>query len=414
MVCNNYGRLSQFLQDERVNAYISYYRDCGIVESVVSSFAGELKVVGISLEGENQVVSTLTLAQMLKQRDPEVVIVLGGPWITQMRKVLRKEVKLLKDIDFLVPNKGEIPFVNLLEMLAEHQGRPRQIELEGVMSRGDNGYGDYTPVNVRLKAEDLPRPKVFALSAYMRPNVLPYESIRGCYWGKCKFCHHIPHYTRGYDAKSIDKIIWELHAYKRELNFDVMAFVDAAIPPKRLEAMARAFIKKKLDIRWACFCRIEKQFTPEIFKIAAQSDRVLKDCSKAGIYTTAGILNGMPSETEEDLQELMDFLDDIKSFTYLYPHLLKLERESEFYEKPGKFNIEIVPNPPDSRLSVYSDFIDHNSGITTRQCLKENNINKKWWWEHMGQYLDWKSKGARFCQPKVVSSPQAAAEVGIG
>ncbi len=425
LVCNNYSRLGAFLSDPRVNVPLAYYLERNIAPRLADAAPGKTRVVGITVEGENQAIGALTLARLIKARNERALIVLGGPWVTGLQRVLQHEGDLLKDIDFLIPNKGEIPLQLLLEAVAEADGVPAA-PIGGVLTRRGSSYGDPAPFESHLKAADLPAPDIFPLSSYMRTNVLPYESERGCYWGHCKFCHHIQHYTHAYNSKPIDKVIAELKAYRQQFPFDVVAFVDAAIPPRRIREVAEAFIRENIGLRWAGFSRIEKQFTPELFQLAASSGldvisfgvetasqrlaeyigkpmnpevarRVLEDCSNAGIYTTAGIMNGLPSETMEELQELWDFLDTIRPFTYLHPHLFRFEKGTDFYDHPERYGIEIVPNHPESRLSVYAEFIDRSGG-NSRQYIIEHNANKEWWTKNMGRTLNWKMHSDQFCK----------------
>ncbi|MDP5279852.1 radical SAM protein [Sphingomonas sp. DG1-23] len=427
IVCNNYSRLPDFLEDERFNPFIAFARANSFIDRIAAAPADRPLLVGMGWDGENQVIATLTIAREIKRRRPDALVMIGGPWATAMSDVLRLEAVLLRDIDFILPKKAEAPLTELLQVLdREGGGRPKGL-IPGVMINEGGAFSPYFPNSTPVKAENLPRPALFPLTDYRRENVLPYESERGCYWGKCKFCHHILTYTHGHNSKPIAKVIDDLKAYAEEFDYEVAAFVDAAMPPKRVREIAETFLAEDMNLRWAGFCRAERSFTPEIFEVARRSGldvlsfgvehaskkvldfigkpqnpaemrRVLQDCAEAGIYTTAGVMNGLPSETYEDLDELLDFLDTIKDFVYLHPHMFKFERGSEFFRNAERYGLKVLENHPESRLAIYHDFEDANGG-ETRQFIKETNLNQNWWRENMRRTLDWKSKKTKgFCK----------------
>lgn len=425
LVSCNYDRLIPFVRDERVNYPLRFFRECLVAEDAAAANPGHVRVVGFGLDSENQFLSSLTLAREIKLRNPEVLTVMGGPWPTANLKALQEEGELLADIDFLIANKGEIPLKLLMQAVEDAGGKPAA-PLPGILVNQGDFFSDALDLDTRVPLGELPRPEVFDPRAYARPNVLPYESERGCYWGKCRFCHHIQHYTHAYNSKPIEKVIAELKAYHEEFPYQVVAFVDAAMPPRRVKEIAEAFEASEIGKRWALFCKMEKSWTRDIFDVAARNGldvisfgletvskrlgefiqkpmdkdvayRVMKDCSESGIYTTAGVMTGLPSEKREDLDELWEFLDRIKPFTYLHPQMFKFERGSEFFENAAAYNLEVVPAPPGMRLSPYRHFVDHNGG-TTRQWLIEENVNQNWWRQNMKRSLDWKSKGEKFCK----------------
>jgi len=425
LVSNNYSRIPSFLDDRRFNVALRYFEESKVVDGIADTSPNRKRLVGLSLESENQLLALVTLSRLLKQRNPELLIVVGGPWLTAMLPVLRWERLLMQDIDFLIPNKGEIPLDGLLRAIAQTDGMPQSSP--GVLvKRRDGSFADAPCCDNRVRGGDLPRPELFPLAWYARPSVVPYESERGCYWGKCKFCHHILHYTHTFDSKPIEKVMADLRAYRQEEDFEVVAFVDAAIPPRRIREIAEAFLAEGWNKRWAGFSKVERHFTREIFEVAARSGldvlsfgvetgsprlakyigkpidlemayRVLRDCADAGIYTTAGIMNGLPSETFEDLHQMWSFLDRIKSFTYLHPHLFKFELGSEFFENAASYDLEIVETPVESRLSPYRDFVDRSGG-NTRDRIRDDNVNQLWWRRNMNRTLDWKSRGEKFCK----------------
>jgi len=425
VVCSNYSKIARFLNDHEVNIFRKFYLQSEIISTLCSRKKNQRLVIGISILSENQFLASLTLAQLLKKEHREVYVIIGGPWVTALYDQLINENVLLENIDFIIPFRGEIPLMNLLKILQSMEFIPENIP--GVMQRKNDAFSNYTPIDAYIPAEMLPAPILFPLNDYLRPNVLPYESSIGCYWGKCNFCHHIPLYTHRYSNKSIQKVIRELKEYQRLHNFTTVAFNDASIPANRMRKLAQAFLDESFDFNWACFANIQSQFSPDIFSLAALSGlnvvsfgietvnprlsrfigkpidkmvaySVLSWCSQAGINTTAGILNGFPSETENDLEELFEFCQRIKDFTYLHPHQFRLEKGTPFYSCPQKYGIILTEKDPESRLSVFEEFIDVNTE-KHRDSDELSARNRRWWNIHCNRVLDWKSPAEQFCRP---------------
>lgn len=426
----NYSKISKLCEDQVYNVYISFLKENNIIERIAGVLSKRSKLIGMTIEGENQVISALTIANLFKKFDHNIKIVIGGPWVTQHNKDLMREKKILSEIDYFIPGKGEIPLTNLIEALKETQNSIKS--LDGIISKVDDSFSGEGLKKHYIKPIELPPPELFPIDNYIRNTVLPYESARGCYWGRCKFCHHVQHYKRGYQVKPINKVINELLTYKSKYNFKIVSFTDAAIPPRRVKDIANAFIEKKLNLKWAMFCKVSEKFNKELFALAYNSGldtlsigietvssrlseyigkpidreialKTLKASHQAGIHTSAGIINGFPGETFDDLKELELFLEEIGDFIYTYPKLLRLEKGSEFYKSPEKYNIKILERDNENRLSVYYQFIDLNNNNEIRKFIMENNINRKWFVKYSRKMeLDWKtSKNKNFSEPIV-------------
>jgi len=150
-------------------------------------FAGELadllsfhspNVIGISLAFPGQVQPGYALAYTLRQALPAAHVTVGGPAISQILARLAPEniPALLGPFHSAVLYEGEEMLLALVRMLAGGQTPPRLL-----YGKRDTDLGQLPPPDF----DGLP------LDKYLSPElVLPYDPTRGCYWGKCAFCHY--------------------------------------------------------------------------------------------------------------------------------------------------------------------------------------------------------------------------------
>lgn len=73
-----------------------------------------------------------------------------------------------------------------------------------------------------------------SLEQYFTPDIImPIQSSKGCYWGKCLFCglHYPP---KKYTVKNPKKVVDEIEFLNKEYNIKIFEFVDEALHPAYL------------------------------------------------------------------------------------------------------------------------------------------------------------------------------------
>lgn len=222
-----------------------------------------------------------------------------------------------------------------------------------------------------------------------------------CYWSKCSFCSINSRFTsekkvenlNEYAIKNVDKFISDI---KENKDLSSLTFMDEAIEASVLIYFAAQLLKHKIDIKWNARSRISDKFTVDNCRILAESgigflgfglesvnQRVLKlmnkrereysiaelnnifeNCDKTGVNIHAYFMIGFPSETKQEINETLEFIDcQLKSrkyFTYS-ANVFYLMKGSYIYKNPEKYNIRIDDKHEDVKLSNIN-FIDNNQG----------------------------------------------------
>lgn len=222
-----------------------------------------------------------------------------------------------------------------------------------------------------------------------------------CFWSKCSFCSINSRFTSEkkvenldeYAVQNIDKLIANI---KETKDLSYLIFTDEAIEASVLIYFAEQLLKHKIDIKWSVRSRFSDRFTIDNCRVLAKSgarflgfglesvnQRILKlmnkrekeyskeelnnifeNCDKTGINAHAYFMIGFPSETKQETDETIEFIDyqlkNRKYFTYS-ANVFYLMKGSDVYKHPEKYNIKINDKYEDSKLSDIS-FIDNNPG----------------------------------------------------
>jgi anaerobic magnesium-protoporphyrin IX monomethyl ester cyclase len=225
-------------------------------------FAGELTdllslhrpaVIGISLAFPGQIQPGYALAYTLRQALPDAHLTVGGPAVTQLlvRFTAEKIPQLLGPFHSAVLYEGEEMLLSLVRMLAGGQIPPRVL-----FGRGNTELGLLPPPDFA----GLP------LDKYFSPElVLPYDPTRGCYWGKCAFCHYglSPRGTAAYRQRPIDRVVAHLTQLKARWGCRTIYFSQDAFAPQTARKLARKLRAAGTSLRWASDMRPESGLTPE-------------------------------------------------------------------------------------------------------------------------------------------------------
>lgn len=349
-------------------------------------------IIGLSCIGQEQLVLTLLLGRWLKEHTDSTVLV-GG---TIFSRIYERGVLPIRwfgrHFDIIVRNEGERPLEQLLANQAA--GRRLQDEVPGIVYReGDELVG--TRPCLPLQTADIPTPDFddLPLDRYFSPEItLPLLSARGCYWGKCEFCHHGMVYGEKFQAYTTRSVLDSVTHLAARHGVRHFAFNDEAIPPRIVREMGDRFPQAaESGWRFTGLIKFERSFTQEDFSrlravgfrslyvgLESASEHVLalmkknntketmlnnlRYCRNADIWLHNFLFFGFPGETEEDAQETFDFIvensDLISSFgtaTFV------LEHNAPIYRHVEDFGIRILQRTAND-IDVYYQFeSDHEN-----------------------------------------------------
>lgn len=278
----------------------------------------------------------LRIARELKQIDPKIVTVFGGP---QASCTAETTLKTMDFVDYINTGEGENTVVPLFHGILRGEGNLD--EIPGLHYRKDgllfhnNELVPLCDLNALPYWDDrlLPPedPEILKDPYYF----MPIDIGRGCPYS-CTFCCTSYFWRRVYRMKETDEIIADIKYYKEKYGIRSFWFThDAFTANKKLVTeICDRILEEKLDINWRCSARLDciseelilkmKQagMVRMSFGVETGSARMQKlinknlDLKKARslvefllkeqIWVGLYFMYGFPQETEEDLNQTLE------------------------------------------------------------------------------------------------------------
>ena len=328
-----------------VDAYVNNHRFVEIMDNIKEY---RPDVIGFSVLTPSADV-VFEISRNIRAMFPDMKIVMGN-----MHASLFSDEILSKGYaDFVVHREGELTMMELLRAL---EGRSKVEDVKGISYRKD-GIILNNPIREFLGDLDaLPFPAwdLFPLDRYLtdpRTEVLKNTTemqilaTRGCPY-QCTFCSSRTERSLGtkYRMRDPKLVVDEMDYIYETFKREVFSFMDLAFPLFKKHAMdlcneiiTRGFDKK---FRWMTECRV-KPLDEELlrlmrkagcvrvnFGIESGNDQILRSLKKnfatedvrhavrmaknAGIVVDGMFMIGLPGETEEMINETIDFAIELK------------------------------------------------------------------------------------------------------
>lgn len=378
---------AEYLATLRRDLLPAFIRECAEAEAWE-----QYDVIGFSSTFQ-QNVAALALAKCIKRRTPETRIVFGG---ANFEGEMGPEyVRAFDCIDFAVAGEADEAFPELLRRLATGEDPS---DVHGVISRDSAGRvlfaGQASPVN---DLNGLPTPRYDEYFERAEKHgllkdgahgwAMPFESSRGCWWGKkhhCTFCG-LNGLGMGYRSKNANRVLDELEELAQRHRVTFFEATDNILDLKHIDDLFGEISGRKLDYQF--FYEIKANITREqllkmqrggvrwvqpgieslstrILRLMRkgatmlQNVRLLKWCRYYRIRVSWNLLWGFPGETAADYQRELEVLR-------LIPHLeppagcgrVWLERFSPFFLDREHLGIRDVRAEP-SYAHAYPPGID--------------------------------------------------------
>jgi len=375
--------------------YLQYLGDEGETESFVANvrtmrnavpafldrvaaqiLADEPDVVGFTTTF-GQTVPSLVLALVLKQRAPDIKIILGGANCDgAMGEALLRSFPW---IDAVVRGEAEPVLGGLVGAWLRHE-TPKPSHGLCLRSADDVIVVPMSPP-VATGRERLPfvdyddyfdRLASHRYASEISPQVsIPFESARGCWWGEkhhCTFCglNGSSMTFRPFDASRVLEELLQLSQKYQRLEFNAAdnimgsAVLGTLIPRLmklrfdfRLFYEVKANLKKSqiADMRAAGITQIqpglESLSTAALARIrkgctALQNIRLLKWCATYGIKVHWNIIHGLPGDSSAEYLEMAAVARNCMHLEA--PNLIPLsvERFSPYHDDPAAFGLELL------------------------------------------------------------------------
>lgn len=384
------------VKDREENLFFDIFND-HIVPSVLSDDPG---LVGISITSTSQVIPGLTLAYLVKKKRPDIHITVGGSVFTKLIDNLRKNENLFTIADSFVVFEGEHA---LLALIDELSGRKDLKKVPNLVHR-ENGKTIVNEASFFIEdLNKLPTPDYdgLPLNLYHTPElVLPVQTSRGCYWGKCAFCNlHLDH--KKYRPRKIDLVMEDIRTLSKKHNTKFFFITDESMPLSAMGKLSDRIIETEMDVKWICGARFEKALDSNLLEKASRAGclkivfglesysqrvldlmdkgtqgnnitRVVQDCLKYDIALHLYIIIGFLTETKEEAMETVNFILNNKGLLHSYgfsclPCLFDLEKGSPIMDSPEKFGLKKIMTPAQHDLSLGYIF-ESTRGMTPEEA----------------------------------------------
>jgi anaerobic magnesium-protoporphyrin IX monomethyl ester cyclase len=278
------------------------------------------------------------VTRLAKAERPDRPVVLGGPLVSSAPEVVLGNTAA----DFAVLGEGELTILELLDHLAGRPGALSPAAIEGLAWKNDEGR---VVVNARRpQMSDLDAVPFMDLDAWPsvresgRSTEIYFQASRGCP-NACSFCFRaMPELTH----KSPERIRAELLHLKR-WSFEFAWWNDLTFVTSQKRTHEVLDAMEGIDFRWSCFTRVVgvnselfermrklgcdivmygfesiTQTILDLYGKRATPGNILhaiEVARQAGIKVGGLFIIGAPGETEESLENLVDFCDRFQEVT---------------------------------------------------------------------------------------------------
>lgn len=332
------------------------------IESTISNYCPD--IIGITFMS-TKMGAVQQIVQIAKTQCPEVPVVLGGVHPSVLYRSTLEQTKA----DIAVIGEGEVTFSELIKELESHN--PDIYKIQGIAYRSPNEKIVVTPPRPLIRDLDLlpipDRESLLNLESYRPDDLSMIMTSRGCPYN-CTFCSSI--WERRVRNRSIPHLLKEIKYLQDRFQTQNIYFKDDTftIDKKRIYKFCNDIKQNNIQIQWECLTRIE--LIDEDLLIVMQrsglfnlkigietgSPRLLKETNKnisidqikkgaallkkLNMKWSAFFMIGYPDETEEEISQTRQFIEEIQP-TYVSMSILVPYPGCSYYydlEKAGKIS----------------------------------------------------------------------------
>jgi radical SAM superfamily enzyme YgiQ (UPF0313 family) len=312
-------------------------------------------LVGLSFLSTTSYPYAKVLARQIRAAEPRLKIAVGGVFASLNPQLVKLQCP---EVDFVCRGDGEQLILDLLGSLRDPAGVLGLTwqDADGALRHNPNRPLsrdlDQWPVPDRegldldfVESMPLDVPAVLSLDRFTTM-----QTSRGCPW-PCVFCD-IPIFNEGkWRARSAEHVVAEFERLQAD-GYGSVYFVDDhfLLQPRRIEAICRGLIERKITIQWGCEGRVDS-VCMQLFPLMAQAgcrtlmfgiesgsqkilDRLKKEqtlaeieaavtnAKRAGIEIVHGFfVVGNPDETEDDMRQTFRFASKLRLDTFAFNRL---------------------------------------------------------------------------------------------
>lgn len=393
----SYEDITDKCSNKKRNIYIDFF-DKEIDELNLNQY----DIIGITIPFEQNLIASLTLGKLLKERTNVKVVIGGVVPTTTIDGYINHPDMFGKYFDHILIGDGEKSIVEYVKYL---EGKIPISEVSGLVYKNDNKIIRNKEQRIQnIKEIYQPSYDGINFNDYVLNNYIALEFSKGCYWHKCIFCYN--HLWKKYYIMNAKDAVDIIENLSKKYNITLFNIMDDALNINFAEKFADEIIKRKLQINYVCFFRAEETLTYDILKklklsglcqcffgIESGSERILnlmnkginlktaerifKDCYEIGIDIDVGLIYGFPTENKDDLEKTIKFAERNKKYiSNTHNFIFHLTKSSAMLteENIKKLGITNIKQPEEFSDDIYYE----NAGLSREEVckiLKERNIN---------------------------------------
>ena len=281
---------------KRDGDYVRVGLDDADIKDYIRDFAPQ--IVGVSAAFTETAADSHHVARLVKEVDPEILVVFGGAHTTALPEQVLKD----ENVDMVVKGEGE---ATLLEIAKSFNDKARLSHLEGTVVRSGDGvsHNPARPFIADLDSIPFPAYHLLPMQVYlhkgeyymndwaMRPPRLNMTTSRGCP-GRCVFCSIHGIWGFEWRARSATNVVDEIESLVKNWHVGEIAFQDDNISynRERMVAICDEIIRRKLDIRWC---------TPNGVAIYTLDEELVRKMRKSGCWRLSFGIESASTETQK-------------------------------------------------------------------------------------------------------------------
>lgn len=314
----------------------------GWLERVVAE-SGDALMLGISCMTGPQIHYGLEAAKAVRDAGLKLPIIWGG----YHPSILPEQTSQNAFVDAVVRGQGELTMLELVGCLSQGE---EFTGVDGITFTRD-GVTVSTPARAvadingfpRLPYEKLDNPRQYLNSMHVGTRVINYVSSQGCP-ARCQFCAEPLVYSRRWKAYTPDRVISDLEFLQSYLDVNGIMYFDSTyfVNERRAREISEKMIGKDMKLGWAANARAPQlgKFSDQTFEalkgsglwaflVGAESgsqsqlERMQKGigpgdilesarvASRHGIKITYSFIVGFPDETEEEIEETWQVMEQV-------------------------------------------------------------------------------------------------------
>jgi ribosomal peptide maturation radical SAM protein 1 len=387
-----------------------------------------------------QNVASFAMARKLKQRNPEIVTVIGGANCEYpMGRILAQRVSAI-DAVFSGPALQNFPrYVNARILGVEAPAIPGVLTRENAAIVGqDRIYGEELSIDtvIETRYDDFFERFHATFDGTPYQPVLPFETSRGCWWGQrahCTFCG-LNGASMGYRSmepalarqqfqrmfeyagrvsvlEAVDNILPKNY-FKDVLPYldtpegmEIFYEVKADLSEEDMAVLAKARVKRiqpGIEALATSTLKLMKKGTTSF-----QNVQFLKNCALHGISPTWNLLVGFPGESQEVYQryvEIMPLLTHLEPPNGVFP--VRFDRFSPYHKLAAEYGLNLKAN--DYYTMIYpmsaADLEDFAYFFTDQNFTADYFVNMvRWLGKMQAAVREWQAvwKGSNGVRPRL-------------